>query len=267
MMEEYRKRVETALASYADSASAAPILKESMRYGLLNGGKRIRPCLLLCCAQMLGGTVNEALPFACALEMIHSYSLIHDDLPAMDNDDMRRGQPSTHKAFGEANGILAGDGLLTYAALLLALQPRYDAAKQMILSCALDMVSGQSYDLNDSERSESMLNLLHRKKTGALFCAALSAGAVIAGREDLVESFSDLGYTIGLLFQITDDLLDSEKDLAEQKLTYVTYYGRERSLAFAKEAEAKALSILAPYQNEAADTLRAVIAALTNRTE
>ena len=131
---------------------------------------------------MLGGTVNEALPFACALEMIHSYSLIHDDLPAMDNDDMRRGQPSTHKAFGEANGILAGDGLLTYAALLLALQPRYDAAKQMILSCALDMVSGQSYDLNDSERSESMLNLLHRKKTGALFCAALSAGAVIAGR-------------------------------------------------------------------------------------
>ncbi len=267
MMRVYRQKTEAALAEYAEGFDNAPILADSMRYGLLNGGKRIRPCLLLCTTDMLGGSVETALPFACALEMIHCYSLIHDDLPAMDNDDFRRGKPSTHKQFGEANAILAGDGLLTNAALLLAGCSGFDAAKRAILSGAMDMVGGQSRDLNQTERTEEELHLLHAQKTGALFRAALTAGAIVAGRDDLADTFAKLGNLIGLLFQITDDLLDRQKDLQENKFTYLTFYGEEKSRAFAAEAETEALRLLDPFQNDAAEALRTLIRGMTHRTE
>ena len=174
MLTRYRSMIEAELEKTAQIADLSPLLSESMRYALLNGGKRIRPSLLLMVCEMLGGNAEKALPFACALEMIHSYSLVHDDLPAMDNDDYRRGKPSVHKQFGEGNAILAGDGLLTEAALLLARQKGNDPAKAVIMHAALEMASGQSYDLNEIERTEEMLELLHRQKTGALFSAAFA---------------------------------------------------------------------------------------------
>ena len=266
MMEAYRRRVEEGLDTYSRISGIAPILGESMRYGLLDGGKRVRPCILLCATEMLGGSLETALPFACALEMVHCYSLIHDDLPAFDNDDYRRGKLSTHKKYGEANGILAGDGLLTLAGLLLSRQSGHDAAKTSILSAALDMASGQSLDMQPVERTEEYLHLLHRYKTGALFRAATEAAAHLADRGELAETFATLGETIGMLFQITDDLLDAERDFAENKLTYVTFYGTERAKTYAAEAERKAVAILNDFDQPAADTLRQLIAAMTHRT-
>ena len=267
MFERYRNKVECSLTRFLKEKDLSPILCESMEYGLLGGGKRIRPCILLCVTEMLGGDIDKALPFACALEMIHSYSLIHDDLPAMDNDDFRRGKLSCHKKYGEANGILAGDALLTQAALLLAEQQGYDSAKEVILESALVMVSGQSYDLNDEAWSEEMLHLLHIQKTGALFRASAAAGAYLAGRPELAPSFSKLGDAIGLIFQITDDFLDADKDTASNKLSFYTYYGKEKSLACLKEQETFALGILDPYENSAADELKQMIRGLSNRKE
>ena len=267
MLEKYRSAVEAALDAYGKNDTLAPLLNESMRYGLLYGGKRIRPCLLLCVCDMLGGDTKKALPFACALEMIHSYSLIHDDLPAMDNDDYRRGNPSNHKRFGEGNAILAGDGLLTYASLLLAEQTGYDQAKRIILHAALDMVSGQSYDLNETERTEETLHILHAQKTGALFRAAVAAGAVLADKIEYVQAFANLGEWIGLLFQMTDDLLDAEKDKAERKFTYVTFYGEQKTKEYIAEAEQEILAILKQYDNVPANELKEVVRYMTNRTE
>lgn len=267
MLNRYRSMIESALSDYVNVPGLAPLLTESMAYGVLDGGKRIRPCILLCVTEMLGGKAETALPFAAALEMIHCYSLIHDDLPAMDDDDFRRGKPSNHKKYGEGNAILAGDGLLTKAALLLARQDGFDAAKRIILSSALEMVSGQSYDLNDAPRTEEMLVTLHRQKTGALFAAATGAGAVLAGQEALLPEFTALGETIGLLFQMTDDLLDAEKDAAEHKFTYLTFYGKEQTVRFIAEAAEKAQAILAPYDNTPAREMKRLVAGLTDRTE
>ena len=265
MLEQERSRIEQALDAYLID-DAAPLLSESMRYSLLDGGKRIRPCLLLLTARMLGGDERTAMPFACALEMVHCYSLIHDDLPAMDNDALRRGRPSSHIRFGEANAILAGDGLLSKAALLLAQQPGYDAAKRAILSGAYAMVSGQSDDLNLTERSAETLEHIHRRKTGALFSAACRAGACLAD-PDYEACMGEFGDILGLLFQMTDDLLDETKDRAEGKLTYVTFYGREQTVYLIADAAAKAEKILAPFHNDAADTLRRLTELLRSRTE
>ena len=265
MMEALRERIERALDSFSTD-DAAPLLRESMRYGLLGGGKRIRPCLLLLVCSMLGGQEEQALPFACALEMIHCYSLIHDDLPAMDDDAMRRGRPSNHVKFGEANAILAGDGLLTKAALLLAEQNGFDDAKRAILEGAYAMVSGQSDDLNLTERSAETLERIHTRKTGALFKAACRAGAYLAD-PTRAEEMGAFGDTLGLLFQMTDDLLDAARDREEGKLTYVTYYGEAETVRFVMDAASRASAIIKPYHDEAAETLRALIAALKSRTE
>ena len=267
MLKQYLAIIESELPHQMKKEGLAPLLTESMEYGLLSGGKRIRPCLLLHVCKMLGGDIEAAVPYACALEMIHSYSLIHDDLPAMDNDDFRRGRPSNHKQFGEGNAILAGDGLLTEAALLLAKQKGNDAAKEAILSAALDMVSGQSYDLNEISRTEEMLHLLHAQKTGALFRAAFLAGACLAGREDLTELFSKLGQDFGLLFQMTDDLLDAEKDVKENKFTYLTFYGESRTRELIAETEKQIRLGLAAFQNEESEELRSFLHFMTNRTE
>ena len=259
------ERIENALRDYMANDASAPLLLESMAYGLLDGGKRIRPQLLLLVSEMLGGKETDAMPFACALEMIHCYSLIHDDLPAMDDDVMRRGKPSNHVRFGEGNAILAGDGLLTKAGLLLLSQDGFDDAKRVIFEGAYAMVSGQSDDLNLKERSAETLERIHLNKTGALFCAACAAGAYLSDPQK-AETMRLFGETLGLLFQMTDDLLDEEKDRAENKLTYVTFYGREETKAFIEAAYERAKAILAPYQGEAAETLRELINTLRSRT-
>ena len=265
MLERQRERIERALSAYLLD-DAAPLLSESMRYSLLDGGKRIRPCLVLLTAAMLGAEEETAMPFACALEMVQCYSLIHDDLPAMDDDAVRRGRPSNHIRFGEANAILAGDGLLTKAGLLLLSQNGFDAAKQAIFEGAYAMVSGQSDDLNLSERSAETLERIHRRKTGALFRAACRAGAFVADPR-YADRMGEFGDTLGLLFQMTDDLLDAAKDRDEGKLTYVTLYGEEETKKFIEDAAQHALSILHPYRGAAAQKLRDLILNLRNRTE
>ncbi|MBQ1821281.1 MAG: polyprenyl synthetase family protein [Clostridia bacterium] len=260
-----RERIESALCAYMANDNAVPVLNESMAYSLLDGGKRIRPYLLLLVNAMLGGSETVAMPFACALEMVHCYSLIHDDLPAMDNDAMRRGKPSNHVRFGEANAILAGDGLLTKAAVVLLSQDGFDDAKRAIIDGAYAMVSGQSDDLNLTERSAETLHRIHLNKTGALFRAACMAGAYLSDASK-AEEMRAFGETLGLLFQMTDDLLDEEKDRLEGKLTYVTFYGREETKAFIADAYNRAEAILAPYTGEAAMTLRNLVQSLRSRT-
>jgi len=258
-------RIENALRSYMEQDASAPLLKESMAYSLLDGGKRIRPQLMLLVTEMLGGDEERAMPFACALEMIHGYSLIHDDLPAMDNDTMRRGKPSNHVRFGEGNAILAGDGLLTKAGLVLLSQNGCDDAKRAIFEGAYAMVSGQSDDINLEERSAEALDRIHLNKTGALFRAACAAGAYLSD-PDRAEAMRDFGDSLGLLFQMTDDLLDEEKDRQEDKLTYVTFYGREETKIRIEAEYDHAKAILAPYSGEAAETLRKLIQSLRSRT-
>ena len=229
-MKDYLPLIEAALDRYSAAFDLPELFAASMRYSLLSGGKRIRACLCLACCELVGGRAEDALPFAAALEMIHAYSLIHDDLPAMDDDDMRRGKPSSHKAFGEGNAILAGDGLLTMAMRLLCDVPGQEAAKKAVFQGALEMAAGQSLDLNVTVRDLSSLQRIHDLKTGALFRAACLSGACRGGCDEKeaarIRSFAD---KLGLLFQMTDDLLDMDKDAAEGKLTYVTLLGQEET--------------------------------------
>lgn len=267
MLNGFRLDLEKELRRVTEAEGQTPLLTDSMQYSLLDGGKRIRPCLLLAVNEMLGGSANTAMPFACALEMIHCYSLVHDDLPSMDDDKMRRGKPSNHVRFGEANAILAGDGLLTRAALLLAEQNGHDAAKQIILNGAMKMVNGQSLDLNASIHTVEQLEKVHSQKTGALFCAATTAGALLAEREDCLLRMETFGKHIGWLFQLTDDILDAGEDLKNGKPSFVTLCGPEAATSEARRAGEMALACLESFENTAADTLRALIQRLTTRTE
>ena len=175
----YTAMTDSMLDVLLSQAEAPPVLYQSMAYSLLDGGKRLRPVLCLAVCELLGGAAADAVKAACAMEMIHTYSLIHDDLPAMDNDDMRRGKPSSHRAFGEGNAILAGDGLLSLAFYVLS-QTGNAKVMQCVSRGALDMVSGQSLDINGTHDAESLFDM-HAKKTGALFRAAVLAGAYSAG--------------------------------------------------------------------------------------
>ena len=251
------KRIEESLKAYIDNCCAPERLKESMGYSLLAGGKRLRPMLCLEAASMLGGSEEAAMPIACALEMIHTYSLIHDDLPCMDDDDMRRGRPSNHKVFGEGNAVLAGDGLLSLAfeTMLnegdkhIAKSPRYyEAAAEVARGAGVSgMVAGQSLDLaqTGSDGDMALLEAIQTRKTGAMIEAALCSGAIIAGAEkaelDAIRSFAK---SYGKLFQITDDILDVAgtkenmgktlgKDAEENKLTAVTLLGLDGAREYA----------------------------------
>ena len=266
-MKDYLPLIEEALDRYSDAFDLPELFKTSMRYSLLSGGKRIRACLCLACCELVGGKAEDALPFASALEMIHAYSLIHDDLPAMDDDDMRRGKPSNHKAFGEGNAILAGDGLLTMAMRLLADVPGQEDAKRAIFQGALEMAAGQSLDLNVTARDRASLQRIHDLKTGALFRAACLSGAYRGGcsaaQAERIRAFAD---KLGLLFQMTDDLLDIEKDVSEGKLTYVTLLGVDETK---KEIDALASDIrdiLNGYSAEAAAYLCALSDRIAVRT-
>lgn len=242
---QYSDLTEQKLGELLNESGHAPILQESMAYSVFSGGKRIRPALCMAASELCGGTRENALFAACALEMIHTYSLIHDDLPAMDNDDMRRGKPSNHKAFGEANAILAGDGLLSLAFYAISQSHNLDAL-DAIAKGAFEMVMGQSLDVN-SGGDESLLRKLQDYKTGALFRAAVGAGAACAGanvsQREALTRFAD---AYGMLFQITDDILDFEgvesvlgksvgKDAEENKTTFVTIYGLDQAKEFAKQ--------------------------------
>lgn len=232
-----------------------PKLAEAMRYSLLSGGKRLRPLLVLLACEAVGGKRPAALPAACAAEMVHAYSLIHDDLPAMDNDDWRRGKPTNHKVFGEATAILAGDGLLTLAFETLASQIRpAEIAVQCVLDLAqgagwLGMVGGQQADMEaetevatlDVAARVAHLEAIHRRKTGRLICASLLIGGRIGGGDNAaLQSLEVYGQHVGLAFQIADDLLDVQssrevlgkevgKDAALGKLTYPGLLGIEES--------------------------------------
>ncbi len=233
---------------YAEKLNTKPkILGESMAYSLLNGGKRIRPVLMLACADMLGVEREEVLPFALALEMIHTYSLIHDDLPAMDNDDFRRGKPSNHKQFGEANAILAGDGLLNEAYALCFKEclkgEKYVLASQFLNECAgaYGMIAGQSADLAHSRENAPMtaddLAYIYEHKTGKLLLAPVAVVSILSGNKCYL-TLDSFGKLLGKLFQMTDDILDVTgefsslgksigKDEKENKLTCVKLYGLE----------------------------------------
>jgi geranylgeranyl diphosphate synthase type II len=247
-----RERIETALAAHLPSENEEPAtIHRAMRYSVFAGGKRLRPLLVVFSGEMVGGRDETLLPAACAVEMLHTYSLIHDDLPAMDDDDLRRGKPTCHKVFGEALAILAGDALLTRAFEVLAQLPADPARRALavgILSRAAGtagMVGGQVYDLaaEGEAPDETRLETIHRMKTASLFSACAEIGAVVCGgTEDLRKRLAAFGEALGLAFQIQDDLLDEvgseaetgkrvRKDRTRRKMTYPALFGIERSRA------------------------------------
>jgi geranylgeranyl diphosphate synthase type II len=218
MLDTYAKLVEARLPEFLrTSEHLHPRLYEAMHYSLMAGGKRIRPALLLAACESVGGDVEDAMPAACAVEMIHTYSLIHDDLPAMDNDDWRRGKATNHKVFGEAMAILAGDGLLTQAFYALTFLP-VDARRvvQLIRELAVfagpgGMVGGQAGDILAENQPVSIESLseIHRHKTADLFVFCLRSGAIIGGATDgQLSALTDYAYHLGMAFQIQDDILD-----------------------------------------------------------
>ncbi|MDO5325367.1 MAG: polyprenyl synthetase family protein [Clostridia bacterium] len=264
----YKARLE----AYLDAlpmAGAPDRLREAMRYSLLNGGKRLRGCLLLAACELAGGNTEEALPFAAALEMIHAYSLIHDDLPAMDNDTLRRGKPTNHVVFGEAMAILAGDGLLTHAFEVMAAanHPRALRALGEIAKAAGvgGMLAGQTLDvtMEGTEPTMDLVNTIHRGKTAALLTAPITAGLILGGASDTeIEAGREYGYHLGMAFQIVDDLLDLEgdpalmgktlgKDQAEGKLTWPACVGVDQARKDAEAHIRAAAGALAPFGKKA----------------
>ncbi|MEG1027119.1 MAG: polyprenyl synthetase family protein [Oscillospiraceae bacterium] len=244
-------------------------LKDAINYSLLNGGKRIRGILVLEFCKMLGGDINSALPVACAIEMIHCYSLIHDDLPCMDNDDFRRGKPSCHKQFDETTALLAGDALQplafhTISCCQLSNDLKVDAIKVLSNCCGMDgMVGGQVMDLQNEgkEISETILTKTHLKKTSELIKAACLLGGICANAtKDQLTLCEKYGNYLGLAFQITDDILDVTgtkqqlgksigKDANCKKTTYVTIYGLEDSKRKSKENTMYAIEVLDKFKN------------------
>lgn len=280
-----RQAVDAALDRFVPATGRAPaIVSEAMRYSLFAGGKRLRPMLVLAAADATAARLDRpagdahqlALPAACAVELIHTYSLVHDDLPAMDDDTMRRGRPTAHVVFGEGMAILAGDGLLTEAFLLLArepapsaLVPELELARRKLRTAAIvgeaagacGMVGGQALDLRAADAGatpldEHGLREMHSRKTGALILASAMAGGVMAGADDtLLVAIERYATDVGLAFQIVDDILDVEgasadlgktagKDAAAGKPTYPALYGIDQSRQLAAECLDRALAAL-----------------------
>jgi geranylgeranyl diphosphate synthase type II len=245
-------------------------LVEAMRYSLLAGGKRIRPVLTLATARGRGADPAVVLPTAAALELIHTYSLIHDDLPAIDDDTLRRGRPTCHVAFGEDVAILAGDGLFAEAFTLVLL--RQPGSPEAVLAAVAEiatatgvqgMVGGQYMDVAGEAAADDDLRTLHALKTGRLIRAAVVCGALLSGAED-VEPYRAFAAELGLLFQIVDDILDETgaedelgksvgKDKALDKVTYVSRFGMPRAVELADEARQRALRLLTELPGDTAD--------------
>ena len=277
--EDYKKIIDEHLLDFIPNIDNKSIsLYESMKYSLTAGGKRIRPVLLLAACDFAGGDIREALPYACAMEYIHTYSMIHDDLPAMDNDDLRRGLPTNHKVYGEALAILAGDGLLTSAFeamnkdLMLYLDDANQMAKRIRAINAIakgagcrGMVAGQVSDIEgeSNEYSNEMLEYIHINKTGALIIAAIKAGLYLGNpSKDMLSNLDIYSENLGLAYQIADDILDEigdpkelgksiGSDKKQHKNTYTSLNGLDAAFARLKQLTDDALEAIAPYYDNA----------------
>ncbi len=270
-MTEKRQVVDKKLDLLVAENSEIPIITKAMRYSLFAGGKRLRPILALMSCELLRGSEEEVLPFACCIEMIHTYSLIHDDLPAMDNDDLRRGKPTNHKVYGEGYAVLAGDALLNHAfetmTGIIVRNPKLEYIKAMDIigraSGVSGMIGGQCIDLYSENKCIDIdtLKKMHAKKTGALITASLAAGAVLSDApEDDIKNIMEYGDLIGLAFQVADDILDvsgsTEKlgkcinqDAKFHKANFISCYGLEKSGQIAKELVEEAKKKLKIYGN------------------
>jgi geranylgeranyl diphosphate synthase type II len=282
-LEARSRRVDRALDRLLLGARVEPpLIHAAMRYSVFAGGKRLRPVLCLAAAELCGGSAEKVMPTACGLELIHTYSLVHDDLPALDDDDFRRGRPTSHKKFGEGNAVLAGDALLTRGFELLARNARVPGVKasavlrviETVAEAAgtLGMVGGQVADLEMEGRGKAprkdafhrrKLDYIHRSKTAALLRASLRAGALLAGGNPArVRALDEYGRAVGLAFQIADDVLDivgdkkllgkRGSDRENGKLTYPSLYGLDASRARARAETARAHRALLPFGAAAA---------------
>ena len=283
---ERRTLVEDALVS-AVPIAFPETLYESMRYSLMAGGKRLRPILCLAAGEMLGGTAEQLMPTACALEMIHTMSLIHDDLPAMDNDDFRRGKPTNHKVYGDDIAILAGDALLAYSYEIVAERTQnVDPVRVLNVVgrlgravAAEGLVGGQVVDLQSEGKQVTLetLEFIHAHKTGALLEVSVVSGAILAGADDeTVARLTEYSRDIGLAFQVVDDILDvtatseqlgktAGKDLLAEKATYPSLLGLDGARQKAADLIAHAKEILIPYGDRAMP-LKAIADYIANRT-
>ena len=273
-MRQRSAAVDAALERFLPAESTRPeTLHKAMRYSVFAGGKRLRPVLVIAGAEAVGGHMGDVMPTACAMELIHTYSLVHDDLPAMDNDDFRRGVPTNHKVFGEAMAILAGDALLTLAFRLVADNFRAGAAGRLadVLADIADaagcagMVAGQVADLESEGKrvTAGTVDYIHAHKTGALIRASLRAGALVCGATPTqTQALGAAGAALGLAFQIVDDVLDvvssskelgktAGKDQVQQKATYPALHGVEASRARAGALIAEAEAALAGFGSRA----------------
>jgi len=266
--------VDKALGRYLPKATAKPAtLHKAMRYSLFAGGKRLRPILALAAAEACGGAIDAALPHACAVECIHTYSLIHDDLPCMDDDDLRRGRPTNHKVFGEGVAVLAGDALLTIAFEILsqAAPTRRYGMTALIRELATAagsrwLIAGQVLDLEGEGKHTSAkdLQFIHRSKTAALLTSSIRLGAMSANApEAKLQALTDFGQALGLAFQVIDDILDvtqtseklgksAGKDVAAQKATYPAVFGLARSRAEAQRLTRAARDAVKAFGEDAA---------------
>lgn len=286
-LNDKKKGIDEFIKEYFKTPVIPPILHESVVYSLTAGGKRIRPILCIASYEACNGNKN-IIPYATAIEFIHTYSLIHDDLPAMDDDDLRRGKPTNHKVFGEGIAILAGDGLLTEAFRILS-NPLYGKIKadtllrviyEISMAAGLrGMVAGQAYDLisEGEEPNGEIVEFIHLHKTAAMIRASVKTGALLAeASEDKIDRLESYGEAIGLAFQIVDDILDIEStteemgkpqgsDMQRGKMTYPRVYGIEKSRKKAKELVDKALETLSIF-DEKAEPLRQIALYIVKRT-
>lgn len=276
-----RRLIEAALESRLPTPPTDP-LDSAIRYALLGGGKRLRPVLTLATCEAVGADAQRAMPLACAIEMVHAYSLVHDDLPAMDDDDLRRGKPTVHVAYGEAIAILAGDALLTDAFALAAgaaadqsipAALRLRLLRELARAAGSDgMIRGQARDIGcaGAHRTPEALEETHRRKTGDLIRCAVRMGAMVAGaRQRQLAALTAYAEALGLAFQVTDDLLDAiattsltgkraGRDATLNKVTYPALLGIDAARARARELVAEALDALRPF-DERADALRGIV--------
>ncbi|MGE3977358.1 MAG: polyprenyl synthetase family protein [Nitrospira sp.] len=288
-LEQQRLNVDRFLDLVAPTAVTPPTtLHESLRYSLLAGGKRIRPILTLAAAEAIGAAVPGLMPVACSLELIHTYSLIHDDLPSMDNDDFRRGKPTNHKVYGEAMAILAGDALLTMAFDLISrpdLMKDCDPVRQVRLvqelaygSGSRGMVGGQVFDIQAENKDIDLATLqtIHKHKTGMLIRASVRMGAIAAGATDRqLDDVTGYAEDIGLAFQIADDVLNvtgtreelgknPNTDAERGKKTYPTFHGVEGAKKLADDCVSRAINRLSSF-GPSADPLREIARYITAR--
>jgi geranylgeranyl diphosphate synthase type II len=286
-LQTWQQKIDRALDGYLPKANTKPAtLHKAMRYSLFAGGKRLRPILCLAAAEACRGRIDNALPLACALECIHTYSLVHDDLPSMDNDDFRRGRPACHKVFGEGIAVLAGDALLTIAFELVSKAkptPRYEVSILLreiaVAAGSRKLIAGQVADLEAEGKNvkRDQLQFIHENKTAAILKSSVRLGAMSANADPKkLSAITRFGQRLGLAFQIIDDILDvtqtseilgksAGKDVAARKATYPAVIGLEKSRAEARRLTREAHNALSIFSNSDAETLHALANYLLER--